>query len=131
MRTRKQRARIVHRGVGVGWGFVLALPLAAALIVFVAQNTGDVDVRWTVWKVHTPLAVVVLVAILAAVVLAEVVGVIWRHRRRRVLGRQQAALEDAEPETPAPLPAPADAGDSTVVAPAADEADDATPPARS
>ena len=104
MRKRTQRGTVVHRGVGIGWGFVLGLPLAAALIVFVAQNTGDVVVRWTVWKVHSPLAAVVLVAILAAVVLAEMVGVVWRHRRRRILGQRESALADSGPGATAPEP---------------------------
>jgi uncharacterized integral membrane protein len=101
----KHRSRVVFRGAGFGWGFVLALPLAAALIVFVAQNTGDVVVRWTVWKVHSPLAAVVLVTILAAVVLAEIVGVFWRVQRRRALVRRaqlqaQVAERAATMETP-------------------------------
>lgn len=103
----KHRPRVVVRGVGVVWGFVLALPLAAALIVFVAQNTNDVVVHWTVWKVRSPLAAVVLVTIFAAVVLAEIVGVVWRHRRRRILARAEPTLTDlvhpaaaTEPEPP-------------------------------
>lgn len=90
---------------------MLAIPLAAALIVFVAQNTGDVVVRWTVWKVHAPLAAVVLVAILAAVVLAEIAGVIWRHRRRTLLSRRESAL--AERAERAAVTAPADSTEST------------------
>jgi uncharacterized integral membrane protein len=97
MRTRRrQTSGVAFRGSGLFWGFVLALPLAAALIVFVAQNTSDVTVHWTVWKVTTPLAVVVLVSIFIAVVLAELVGVIWRLRRRQLLSRQAGAERVAD-----------------------------------
>jgi uncharacterized integral membrane protein len=81
---------VIVRGVGFLWGFVLALPLAAALIVFIAQNTQQVTVRWTVWTAHSSLAVVVLVAITAAILLAEIVGMVWRYRRRRLLARQES-----------------------------------------
>ena len=107
---RDHRPRVLVRGTGLLWGFVLAVPLAAALIVFIAQNTQQVSVRWTVWRVDTSLAVVVLVTILAAVLLAEIVGIVWRLRRRRLLARHETlqaelARRAAERET-APPPAP-------------------------
>jgi uncharacterized integral membrane protein len=86
----EHRPRVVVRGVGFLWGFVLALPLSAALIVFIAQNTQQVTVRWAVWKVHSSLAVVVLVALIAAILIAETVGVVWRYRRRRLLAQQES-----------------------------------------
>jgi uncharacterized integral membrane protein len=85
-----KRLRVVVRGVGVVWGFVLALPLAAALIVFVAQNTERVTVHWTVWKIGAPLVVIVLVTMLVAVVLAEIIGLAWRHQRRRMLAQRES-----------------------------------------
>jgi len=121
---------VLVRGAGFLWGFVLAVPLAAALIVFVAQNTQQVTVRWTVWRVDSSLAVVVLVTILAAVLLAELVGLVWRHRRRRQFARQEslrAELADQPPsaqaeepqQPPKLLPAEvsAEAGDGTEEAP--------------
>lgn len=115
----KHRPRVVVRGTGLLWGFVLGVPLAAALIVFIAQNTQDVTVRWTVWKVHSSLAVVVLVAVIAAVLLAEIVGLVWRVRRRRLLTRQESLrAELVSPDEPAgPTP---DAGDATEPEPPAD-----------
>jgi uncharacterized integral membrane protein len=114
---------VVFRGVGFVWWFVVALPLAAALIVFVAQNTEEVTVRWTVWKVRAPLAAVVLVTIFVAMVITEIVGLVWRHRRRRLLAQReslrteglggQAVRPEAPPEAKAPEPAElAQAGES-------------------
>lgn len=101
----KHRPRVIVRGAGFLWGFVLALPLGAALIVFVAQNTEQVTVRWTVWEVSTPLAVAVLVTIFAAVMLAETIGIVWRGRRRRILARQESLrTELAERVAPAETP---------------------------
>jgi uncharacterized integral membrane protein len=121
----KHRSRVVFRGVGFVWGFVLTLPLAAALIVFVAQNTEDVVVRWTVWKVHSPLSAVVLVTILAAVVLAETVGVLWRHQRRRTLARRsQLQTELAHRLGAAEPPGPPSPGEPAAIAQAADGEND-------
>lgn len=101
MNDRTDRPATNIRGSGFLWSFVLALPLAAALIVFIAQNTGDVTVHWTVWKITTPLAVVVLVTVFVAVAVAELVGLIWRHRRRRHIARREAgAVAARQPEPP-------------------------------
>lgn len=130
------RPRVLVRGTGLLWGFVLAVPLAAALIVFIAQNTQQVSVHWTVWRVDTSLAVVVLVTILAAVLLAEIVGVVWRLRRRRLLTRHETlnarlAQRAEEPETtPPPAPATgAPGGETAEPEPAAPEqASEPVPP---
>jgi uncharacterized integral membrane protein len=85
---------VIVRGAGFVWWFVIALPLAAALIVFVAQNTEEATVRWTVWKVRAPLVAVVLVTIFAAVVLTEILGLVWRHQRRRLLAQRESLRTD-------------------------------------
>jgi uncharacterized integral membrane protein len=89
-KERKPPHKVVVRGTGFLWSFVIGLALAAALIVFIAQNTEQVTVHWTVWKARTSLAVVVLVTIAAVVLLAELVGLVWRHRRRRIIARQES-----------------------------------------
>lgn len=109
------------RGTGFFWGFVLGLPLAAALIVFVAQNTQDVTVHWTVWKVHTSLVVVVLVTIFAAVLLAELVGFVWRHRRRRQISRQESMKAERGRQEPTPAPKEPEPSEAT-------DGDEAPPP---
>jgi uncharacterized integral membrane protein len=101
-RERTRPHKVIVRGTGFLWGFVVALPLAAALIVFIAQNTEQVTVHWTVWNVRSSLAVVVLVTIAAAILLAELVGLVWRHRRRRLIARQESLRAELPGVTVAP-----------------------------
>ncbi len=96
-RAHRGRPRVVICGAGIVWWFVLALPLAAALIVFIAQNTEQATVRWTVWKIHAPLVAVILVTIFVTVVLTEILGIIWRRQRRRLLAEREGS--QAEPRT--------------------------------
>ena len=66
-----------------GRGFVVfALIVAAALIVFVAQNTTDTEVTWLFFDGSGPLWIVIIVAAVAGALLSEVLGFLWRRRRR-------------------------------------------------
>lgn len=128
MRRRRERgARVLVRGTGLRWGFVVAVPLAAALIAFIAQNTQKVTVHWLAWKVDTSLAVTVLVTILAAVLLAEIVGVVWRHRRRRLLAHH-AALQEELARRAQELERVAQPAPDERVEPVEPEASDSPPP---
>ena len=53
-----------YRGTGIWFSVVVALLVAAAFLVFVAQNTDGVNVQWTVWDVDVSLAAVVFGAML-------------------------------------------------------------------
>ena len=75
-----------ERATGVWTSVAVALLAATAFLVFVAQNTDQVDVEWTVWSVRVSLAAVVFGAMLLGALLALAIGAIWRlrrHRRRR------------------------------------------------
>lgn len=74
----------VYRGTGVYAAVVAGILLATAIIVFVAQNTAGVDITWIVWDATVALAALVLAAMLLGVVLAVVVGSVWRRRQRRM-----------------------------------------------
>jgi uncharacterized integral membrane protein len=121
---------VVFRGVGFVWWFVVALPLAAALIVFVAQNTEETTVRWTVWKVRAPLIAVVLVTIFVAIVVAEIFGLVWRHRRRRTLAQRHSLRAAGTAGRAVPAGAPAEVRDDESARPAraGESKDDTTPP---
>ena len=80
------------RGVAVWTTVIAALAVAAAFLVFVAQNTDQVHVQWTVWVAHVSLAAVVFGAMLLGSALTLLVGAIWRVRRRRHL-RMRRELE--------------------------------------
>lgn len=71
-----------YRGVGIMWGAV-ALVIGLVLLVIVAlQNIQDVELQLLWFETEAPLVLIVLVAVAIAVVLEEVIGFIWRHRRR-------------------------------------------------
>jgi uncharacterized integral membrane protein len=81
------------RGSRTSRGWVAVATLAVIfvlLIVFVAQNTDRVAVRFFGWTWHAPLAVAILVGAVAGMVLAVVAGTlrIWQlHRRVRRASR--------------------------------------------
>ncbi|MBU1225729.1 MAG: DUF1049 domain-containing protein [Actinobacteria bacterium] len=81
----KMEARRVFVGTGVFWGLVIAVLLAAAVIILAAQNTQQVTVEFLSFEIDTSLIVVLLAALLVGVVLDEIVGWVYRARRRRTL----------------------------------------------
>jgi uncharacterized integral membrane protein len=77
------------------WVSVTALAvIVVLLVVFVAQNTDRVSVRFFGWTWHAPLAVEILVGAVAGMLLAVVAGTlrIWQlHRRVRRVRRVRRA----------------------------------------
>ena len=55
------------------------------MIILAAQNTQQVTLEFLSFEIDTPLIVVVLAAVLVGVVLDEIVGWVYRARRRRTL----------------------------------------------
>ena len=70
-----------HHKKGRG-GLVVAAVFAAAFIVFVSQNTTGTDVTWLFFDASAPLWIVIIVAAVAGALLSEVLGILWRRRRR-------------------------------------------------
>ncbi|QGG95877.1 lipopolysaccharide assembly protein LapA domain-containing protein [Actinomarinicola tropica] len=62
---------------------VIGAILAIALAVFVFQNSHEVPVEVFFWEFEGPLWLVLLVTILVALVMIELIGSLWRARRRR------------------------------------------------
>ena len=60
---------------------IAAVIFAAALVVFVVQNTGDTEVTWLFFDSTAPLWLVIVIAAVAGALLSEVAG--WIVRRRR------------------------------------------------
>jgi uncharacterized integral membrane protein len=87
-----------YRGTGISIGAVIAAIVAIAAIIFIAQNTGSVEMHWTVFDFSWPLAAVIFAALAAGAVLAGAIGWIWRHRRRTKL-RQREELRRLRAET--------------------------------
>ena len=76
----KQR---VFVGTGLFWTLILGLLLAAALVIFIFQNTQDVEVEWLGFDFTAPLIGLLLGTALIAVIIDEIAGVVLRRRRRR------------------------------------------------
>jgi len=72
-------------GTGVFWGLVVGVVLAIIVIVFAAQNTQAAVVKVLAWTWSSPLFVVILVSLIIGIVLDEIVGLVYRSRRRRRL----------------------------------------------
>lgn len=78
-------------GTGVMWSAMALVVLAAAFVVVAVQNAHQVEFRFLWLEVSTPLVVVMAVAAAITLVVAEVVGFVWR-RRRRTHRRERAEL---------------------------------------
>ncbi len=89
--SRRRRAGL-HR-LGWWWTFAAALVLVGVVIVAIAQNSHPVRVHYIVWQSSVSLIVVVLTTALAAILLDEVGGLIWRRRRRARLARLDELVE--------------------------------------
>jgi uncharacterized integral membrane protein len=82
------------------WPAVVAgLVLAAAIVIFVAQNTHAISLDFLWLHFRTSPAVLVLVTALVAVALSIAVGAWLRARRRRVL-HEREELERLRREPP-------------------------------
>ena len=88
-RTSDNSARREFHGTGLYWSLLLGLILATVILIGIVQNSQSVQVRYLVWHLNTPLIVVLLVTIVASVLLTALVGVAWRHRRRRQLADRE------------------------------------------
>jgi uncharacterized integral membrane protein len=75
----------VFIGTGLFWGLVFGVLLAVVMIILAAQNTGNTTIKFLSWDFSTPLISVILAVLLVGVVLDELVGLIYRARRRRIL----------------------------------------------
>jgi len=78
----------IHRvfvGTGLFWGLVIGALLTVIVIIFAAQNTQQVTVKFLPFEIGTPLIVVLLASLLVGVILDEIIGWAYRARRRRTL----------------------------------------------
>lgn len=85
--------RVEYTGTGFYMGLGATLLLGLILLIFAVQNTDDVSVSFLGWDFTFPLFGIAIGAALVAVVLDELMGVIWRRRRRAQLA-ERAELEN-------------------------------------
>jgi len=119
--THRKAGRARGHGLGLWWTFAAGLVLASATVVAIFQNSRDVRLHYLAWHLNVSLIVVVLTTALIAVFLDEVGGLIWRRRRRSMLGRrselEQLRTEQLVEDIPAGPPAesPADSPEVSVL----------------
>jgi len=75
-------SRVVYRGSGFYVGLVLILVIAALILVFAIQNTTEVALEFLGLDFTVPVFAIALGAALVAVVLDELIGLVWRRQRR-------------------------------------------------
>ncbi len=81
--------RRVFAGTGISWAFIFGTLVTVAIIVLAVQNTDPVPIQLYFWKMEAPLIIVMLVTALAAIVIDEMIGLIIRRRKRRILGERE------------------------------------------
>lgn len=78
----------VYRGTGVSVALVVGVALTVLAIILAAQNTENTTVEVFAADFRAPLVVVILAAAITGVILDEVFGFFWRHRRRHRLAER-------------------------------------------
>jgi len=93
-----------------GWQWALlafTLLIVVPVVILLASNPDSVRVKWWNWSWRPPLYALLLGTFVAGVVVDEVVGLVWRGRRRRQqklhaeladLRRRAAAPAEVKPE---------------------------------
>lgn len=79
----------VFAGTGISWAFIVGVLLTVAVIVLAVQNTDQVPVKLYFWETTAPLIIVMLVSALAAILIDELIGMIIRRRKRKVLADRE------------------------------------------
>lgn len=90
--TPDHKTQIVYRGTGFYVGLAAILLFALVLLVLAVQNTQDVTVAFLGLEFTVPLFAVAIGAGLLAVILDELIGLVWRKQRRTRL-EERAELE--------------------------------------
>jgi uncharacterized integral membrane protein len=81
--------RRVFAGTGISWAFIFGVILTVAIIVLAVQNTDTVPVRLYFWETAAPLIIVMLVTALAAILIDEMIGLVIRRKKRKVLAERE------------------------------------------
>jgi uncharacterized integral membrane protein len=79
----------VFAGTGLVWGLVVGVLLAVVILILVAQNTQNTTIEFLAWEFSTPVIVVILAALVVGVVVDELIGLLYRYRRRRTLSERE------------------------------------------
>lgn len=86
---RKDLPEPVNAGGEISFGLILFLLITLVVIVFTAQNTQDVELKFLTWEGNFPLAVIIAGVVAVTVVLDEILGMVLRRRRRKRIAEKQ------------------------------------------
>jgi uncharacterized integral membrane protein len=84
--------KVEYSGTGFYVSLAIILLSAITLLILAIQNNKELTIAFLALDFALPLFAVILGTALIAVVLGELIGVVWRRQRRRRL-EQQAELE--------------------------------------
>jgi uncharacterized integral membrane protein len=73
---------------------IAAAIVGAAALVFILQNSEEVDVEWLGFQIRAPLFVIVILAGATAIGLRDLIG--WTLRRRRSMAERRRAGRSAD-----------------------------------
>ncbi len=79
----------VYAGTGFRWGLAGGIVLTVAVIILAWQNVQTVDVNYLAWTVEAPLVAVILATAVVTVIIDELIGLIWRRRKRKILAEKE------------------------------------------
>ncbi len=102
--------KVEYRGTGFYVSLAIIFLGALTLLILAVQNTSEVTIEILGWEFDLPLFGVILGTALVAVVLDELIGLVWRRQRRTRLeeraelqrlraereGRAKAAADEEE-----------------------------------
>jgi uncharacterized integral membrane protein len=81
--------RKTYQGTGVWPVVVVGLLLAAAVVIFIAQNAHAVAMKFLWVHFRTSPAVLMLATAVIAIGASAIAGAVWRRRRRRILSERE------------------------------------------
>lgn len=79
----------VFAGTGISWAFIFGATLTAAIIILAVQNTDSVPVKFFFWETEAPLIIVMLVTALVVILIDEMIGLVIRRRKRKMLAERE------------------------------------------
>lgn len=71
------------QSLGVAWGFIAFLFLAAVVAIFIFQNNEAIPVRFLWYDFSLNLWIVVMGIVLFTLIADQVVSLFWRRRQRK------------------------------------------------
>jgi uncharacterized integral membrane protein len=89
---RDGRPQREYAGVGFVGGVVALIVLGLLLVALIIQNAEAVEFAVLWWSAEVPLAALLLATAVISIAVAELVGVLWRRRRRALKTLQERAV---------------------------------------